>query len=246
MVKIDSYDKKILFELDSNSRASAQQISRKVRLSKVSVIQRINKLKNNKIIRNFITLVNYRKLGFTNYHIFYSLQNLSQDKEEEFIKFLKQEEEVRYILQIDSKWDLMLALFTESNEQTDYILNKISEKYGDYIKDIRVFTIITTFYPGRNYLVKETGKSFTFPLIRKKTEKIKIDKIDDVILKNISQNARMSLTDLEKKSNIKADVIRYRLRNLIKKGVIQRFTIDFNNEQFGRPGPYFRIRLANY
>ena len=85
MAKIDKYDKKILFELDQNSRKSAQQIARKVHLSKVSVINRINKLVKNGIIKNFITLVNYRKLGFSNFHVYYSLQNLSHEKEEEFI-----------------------------------------------------------------------------------------------------------------------------------------------------------------
>ena len=44
------------------------QIGKKVKLSKVSVINRINKLEKNKIVRKFITLVNYRKLGYTNYH----------------------------------------------------------------------------------------------------------------------------------------------------------------------------------
>jgi len=233
MGKIDHYDKKILYELDQNSRQSAQQISRKVYLSKVSVIQRINKLKKNGIIKNFITLINYRKFGFTNYHVYYSLQNLSQEKEAGFIEFLKKERGVRYVIQIDSKWDLMLALFTESNEKTDEILNGINEKYSDYIKEIRIFTIVTTFYPGRNYLIKEKGVIFEKPLIRKKTDKIKIGKIDHKILKHISLNARSKLTELENKIEIKSDVIRYHLKNLIKKGIIQRFTIDFDNVKFG-------------
>lgn len=233
MPKNDPYDKRILYELDQNSRQSAQQISRKIHLSKVSVIQRINKLKKNGIIKNFITLVNYRKLGFTNYHVYYSLQNLSQEKEEEFIGFLKNEKGVRYVIQIDSKWDLMIALFTESNEKTDEILNRINEKYGDYIKEIRIFTIVTTFYPGRNYLIKDKGIIFKKPLIRKKAEKIKIDKMDHKILENISLNARTTLTELENKIRIKADVTRYHLKNLIKNEIIQRFTIDLDNEKFG-------------
>ncbi|MFH1505693.1 MAG: winged helix-turn-helix transcriptional regulator [archaeon] len=232
-MKIDKYDRKILFELDSNSRQSAQQIARKVKLSKVSVINRINKLKKQGIIRNFLTLVDYRKLGYTNYHVYYSLQNLSQEKEEEFIAFLKKEKEVRYVIQIDSRWDLMLALFTESNEQTDSILNRINENYGEYIKDIRIYTIITTFYPGRNYLVQEKGKPFNTPLVRKKVEKAKIDEIDHNILKNISKDARIPLTDLSKKIKIRAEVLRYHLKNLIKRGIIQRFTIDFNHEAYG-------------
>jgi len=233
MANIDLYDKRILYELDKDSRQSAQKIAKKVHLSKVSVIQRINRLKKKGVVEDFITLIDYRKMGFTNYHVYYSLRNLSQEKEENFIKFLKKENGVRYIVQIDSKWDLMLALFTESNEKTDEILNKINEKYGDYIKEIKIFTIITTFYSGRNYLTKEKRNYLGITLIRKKSDIIKLDKIDHSILKNISLNSRIPFIELESIVNIKADVLRYHLKNLLKKGIIQRFTINLNNEKFG-------------
>jgi len=232
-MKVDNYDKKILYELDLNSRESAQQIGRKIRLSKVSVIQRISKLEKAGIIHNFISLINYKKLGFTNYHIYYSLQNLSQEKEEQFISFLKQNKEINYILQLDSKWDLMITIFTESNEKVDNILNKINEKFGSFIREIKIFTIITTFYPGRNYLIQTKGNIINPVLIREKSDKIEVDKTDKEIIRSISLNARMPLTELEKISKIKAEVIRYRLKNLIENGIIQRFTIDFNNEKFG-------------
>ena len=232
-MKVDNYDKKILYELDLNSRESAQQIGRKIRLSKVSVIQRISKLEKAGIIHNFISLINYKKLGFTNYHIYYSLQNLSQEKEEQFISFLKQNKEINYILQLDSKWDLMITIFTESNEKVDNILNKINEKFGSFIREIKIFTIITTFYTGRNYLIQTKGNIINPVLIREKSDKIEVDKTDKEIIRSISLNARMPLTELEKISKIKAEVIRYRLKNLIENGIIQRFTIDFNNEKFG-------------
>lgn len=232
-MKIDLYDKKILYELDINARQSSQQIARKVRLSKVSVINRINKLIDEGVIKNFITLVNYRKLGFTNYHVYYSLQNLSQKKEEEFIDYLKNEHEVRYILQIDSKWDLMIALYTESNEQTDQILSKISNKFGDYIKEIRVYTIVRTFYPGRNYLIEKTPSFLTTNITREKSIIEEIDAIDKKILLGISINGRISLIDLGKKIKIKPDVIRYHLKKMIKKEIIQRFTINLGNTEYG-------------
>jgi|WetSurMetagenome_2_1015567.scaffolds.fasta_scaffold154826_2 Lrp/AsnC family transcriptional regulator, leucine-responsive regulatory protein len=242
-MRIDNYDGKILYELDKNSRETAQQIGKKVRLSKVSVIQRINKLKKEGAITNFITLINYRRLGFTNYHVYYSLQNLSQEKEEQFISFLKQTRGVNYILQLDSKWDLMLALFTESNEQTDKILNQINEKFGNFIKEIKIFVILTTFYQGRQYLAESKMKEFNGKLVREKSDKIKIDNIDMKILEAISLNARAQLVELEEITKIKAEVIRYRLKNLIEKEVIQRFTIDLDNEKFGNSFYKLLIKL---
>jgi DNA-binding Lrp family transcriptional regulator len=127
----------------------------------------------------------------------------------------------------------MLAIYTESNEKTDYILNKISSTFGEYIKEIRVYTIVRTFYPGRNYLIEKKPTTFTFPLIREKSPQEEIDEIDKKILSGLSTDARITLVDLEKKIKINADVIRYRMKNLMKRGIIQRFTINLGNKEYG-------------
>lgn len=233
MAKIDSYDKKIIYELDIDARQSAQQIAKKVRLSKVSVINRINKLVKDSVITEFLTQLNYRKLGYTNYHVYYSLQNLSIKKEEEFIHFIKSIKDIIYIIKIDSKWDIMLALLTKGNEQADEILNKVSDKFGDYIKELRVFPIVRTFYPGRNYLIDKKPQEFKTKIIREKTKIEKLDKIDLSVIKAISHSARDSLIYLKEKTKIRSELIRYHLKKMIKNGVIQRFTINLDHESFG-------------
>ena len=85
---LDLYDQKILYELDDNARKSASEIAKKVRLSKVSLNKRIKGLQKKGIIKNFMTQVDYRRLGYTTYHIFYKLQNISRIKEVEFYSYL--------------------------------------------------------------------------------------------------------------------------------------------------------------
>ena len=46
MIKIDVKDRKILYELDTNSRQSIPQISKKVNLHKNAVHYRIKRLEN--------------------------------------------------------------------------------------------------------------------------------------------------------------------------------------------------------
>ena len=57
MTKLDLKDKKILYELDLNSRQSFHQIAKKVGLSKDSIIYRVNKLKQDGIIKQFHTVI---------------------------------------------------------------------------------------------------------------------------------------------------------------------------------------------
>jgi len=137
----------------------------------------------------------------------------------------------------------MLALFTENNEETDKILNHINDKFGSFIKEIKIFIVLTTFYPGREYLKESKREELKDNLVRKKSEKIKIDEVDKNILEAVSLNARAQLTELEEITKIKAEIIRYRLKNLIEEGVIQRFTIDLNNEKFGNSFYKLLIKL---
>ena len=62
MVELDLLDKKILFELDLNSRQSNQEIARKVRSSKEVVSYRIKKLEENKVIFKYLTILDPAKL----------------------------------------------------------------------------------------------------------------------------------------------------------------------------------------
>jgi DNA-binding Lrp family transcriptional regulator len=57
MISLDKKDKKILYELDYNSRQSFSSIAKKVKLKKETCIYRINKLISEKVITQFSTLI---------------------------------------------------------------------------------------------------------------------------------------------------------------------------------------------
>ena len=56
--KLDLLDRKILYELDRNSRRSASEIAKKVRVHRNVVNFRINRLIEKGIIREFVTIIN--------------------------------------------------------------------------------------------------------------------------------------------------------------------------------------------
>jgi DNA-binding Lrp family transcriptional regulator len=89
MKRLDLKDRKILYELDINSRQSFNELSKKVGLSKDSVIYRIKKLQDSGIIKHFHTVIDVGKLGFISFRLYLKLQNSTPQKEAEIIKFLK-------------------------------------------------------------------------------------------------------------------------------------------------------------
>jgi len=62
-----------------------------------------------------------------------------------------------------------------------------------------------------------------------------LDKKDKVILKALEQNARASVIDLAKKTNLTRDVVAYRIQKLISQGVIIGFSALLNPPKMGFP-----------
>ena len=73
MVELDLLDKKILFELDLDSRLPVTQLAKKVRASKETVNFRLKKLVDNGYIKNFITTIYTSHLNQFYYKLFYGI-----------------------------------------------------------------------------------------------------------------------------------------------------------------------------
>jgi DNA-binding Lrp family transcriptional regulator len=69
--ELDYLDKKILYELDIDSRASASRIARKVKLPKETINYRIKRLINDCWVDSLYTIFNASKFGYSYHKIFY-------------------------------------------------------------------------------------------------------------------------------------------------------------------------------
>ena len=91
---LDVKDRKILKELMINSRIPVARLARKVRISREVAIYGINKLKKD-IIKQFYTIIDTRKLGFSRHGCFIQLKGVTV--EQEFLKYLIDHEAVTYM-----------------------------------------------------------------------------------------------------------------------------------------------------
>ena len=63
-MKLDEVDEKILKNLLVDARLSARQLALKLGMSTVTILSRIKKLENEKIINGYTAVVDYEKLGY--------------------------------------------------------------------------------------------------------------------------------------------------------------------------------------
>ena len=61
----------------------------------------------------------------------------------------------------------------------------------------------------------------------------KVDRIDQKILSELSKDSSISIPKLSEKINVNSSVVYSRIKRLVKKKFIERFTIDINNKELG-------------
>jgi len=217
-MKLGLKDRKILYELDLNSRQSFQKIGKKVRLSKESVFYRIKKLEEEGIIQRYSTMVDVGKLGYTNFRFFLKLQNTTSVKEQEIIDYLEKQKIVGWFVTIEGNWDINIWILCKNIGELNKFWEKFKNRYTNYIDkyELSVFTDITFF--SKSYLIdkkNEYGVRFISP-----PKEEKIDKTDLDILKIMAHNARISVVEISERLKISSRTVANRIKNLEKQKII--------------------------
>ena len=241
---LDLKDRKILYELDLNARQSDSEIAKKVGLTRDSVRYRINKLVENGYINYFMTLLNSMKLGYDWYRTFFKFQNLTIEKEKEIIDYLK--ERASWISKVEGIWDLNTGIFVKNVYEYRDLINEFLLKYSSFIERYDVSIVTREWSYHRDYLLnkkQKTSKPILMGFDPQKQYQIEIiDETDYKILKTILKNARMKTIDIARDIKTTEMVVRYRLKNLIKNGIIIGFKPFLNVHKLGYT--YFKLHLT--
>ena len=126
---MDNLDYKILECLKSNARIKASQISKEIHLSVSAVLERIKKMENNNIIKNYTITVDNNKLG----NGISALMEVSLDHPkfyESFTNIIEQNDKVVLCYYLTGEFDFMLKILCSSSEELEKIHRDIKSLEG--------------------------------------------------------------------------------------------------------------------
>lgn len=238
-------DRRILAELDLNARATFQEIGKKTRLSKETVIYRIKNLEKRGIIQRYTTLVNFSKLGYTGYAVFNRFQNLNEELKKEIIDYLTNISELYWIALIGGKFDIVFGIMAKSVFQFNKIYYKILTRYGNYLVDNTIVIRTELRQHKRDYLIAKKPETFKPPIFGKEPEVEKLDELDSNILSILSNHARINVIDLTKILKKPASTIALRIKQMKKREIIQGYTTYIKAQNYGMQSYRLLINLQN-
>jgi Lrp/AsnC family transcriptional regulator for asnA, asnC and gidA len=241
--ELDNLDRKIITELDANSRQPITILSKKLHRARNVIEYRIKKLQEEGIIKHFVTLLDASKLGLNIWNIYLELQDMNSSIEEKMISYLKKEKRTWWIAQTAGKYNLIYSLYVKDIKELYEIINRFNIAFGKYILNQSLVAHVEAEVISRGYLINKPGIGVSWS----KTNKIEeIDELDKAILRELSTNSRISSVDLAHKLNSTERVIIYRIKDLLARGVITRFRLQLDTTKFGYHFYKTIVHLKNF
>jgi DNA-binding Lrp family transcriptional regulator len=229
MGTFDLLDRRLLFELDGNSRQSYADLARKLGQGRDRIKYRIERFLGEGIISSFITFPNHAKLG---YSIYKSYIRFTSDNKRaaSLIQTLKRHPKVYWIALCDGSWDMMFSVVASEPRDFYLIHQKLTSEYNDIILGFSIYTVVDIEIFQRSYLTGKAGRvtrlggamSYTQP-----------DALDLRLMELMFGNARMPLSEIADTLDSTPAIIDNRLGKLEKSGAIQSYGIALNLSALG-------------
>ena len=231
MEKLDLKDRKILYQLDIDSRQSFRSIGRKVGLSKDVVASRVKKLQDSGVIKHFYTQVDSFKLGYICFRFYIVYRDAPKEIQDEIIDYFIKDKHITILASLKGEYDLIVGIYVKEMNEFFYLWRRTLNKYRDYFQQ-QIFSTYNQQYAYRaSYLFEDDMEKTD----RNKYEIItsgsivKTDSLDFKILKILTSNARIPTKDIAKKLNSTTKTIADRIKKLTKMGVIQAYRVNIDH-----------------
>ena len=234
-IKLDTKDREIINILTINSRTPLSQIAKYLKTSTEVVNYHYNNLIKEKIITDTFTVIDPKVLGIHRYTIYFHA--LSQEKIKTIIQEFLKNKYINWVIETGGKWELILMIETIDEKKYDLILESIISSVKDYLNDYMVTTVKDFVHKSPRYIrglkrKEEYKNKIKFPYdkemnFRGKEEYVPDEK-DIKLLKFLHEDSRLGLTELGQKLGLSKDAIDYRIKKLIKLGIIKSFIIRLN------------------
>jgi Lrp/AsnC family leucine-responsive transcriptional regulator len=129
-IVLDKKDMAILKLLQENARVTVKEISEKIHLSTTPVHERIKRMEESGVIKQYVTLVDQNKIDLNLMVICYvSLKEHSKTAGANFIKTINGLYEVIECYSISGEFDFMLKVICKDmNAYYDFHVNKLSQQ----------------------------------------------------------------------------------------------------------------------
>ncbi len=229
-IPLDLKDRKILYQLDLDSRQSMQKIAKKIGMTKEAVAYRINRLIKRGVITSFFTEVNAARFGYTGHKLYIKHQNMTDELETEIHDYLKKLPQTAWVVSCTGRYDAIYGFWAKNVAEFNELVSDLLNRYSKYIFSKEIAINVSWTICNRKWLLEDVPG-------RKTTEfggpvySERVDDKDSEILAFLTKNSKEPIINIAKSLRISPSQVIYRIRNLTKRKIIVSHSINLDLEK---------------
>ncbi|MBS3123864.1 Lrp/AsnC family transcriptional regulator [Candidatus Woesearchaeota archaeon] len=239
-MSLDNLDKRIIYELDLNARATVSEIAKKVRKSKETVNFRLNRLLDHQVIKGFVTIINTQKMGWFYQKVYLKFRNITREKEAEFYNYILKQRNISYLAETEGYYDCFLLVLVNDPQKMALFLDNFMQKYGEFVRHKDIVTFLSVHRFNQRYLYK--GGETVDRMNNMPLSNYQLDETDNKLLSLIANHARISLVELSKQLLIDPKAVKYHLNKLEKEKIILGYALLTDFKLLGLQ--FFQINIS--
>lgn len=245
MMELDAVDRRLLYALDQDARSPYSELARIAGTSKEVARYRVLQLEKAGVIRQYFTIFDVARLGFTNRKGFIKLRNVDEREEKRLIHWLQRSPHVAWLASCDGPYDLAFGMLAQDVEQYAERMAELDNRFGELFLQRDIAPIVKGQYFHRDYLIGRpagTARDFVFGSVPGRPS---LDGVDWKIMEQLGKDARMPIVQLARQVGTTADLAARRLRKLVQSGAIQNHILVLDNAVLGQSHYKVLVRLQS-
>lgn len=232
MTKITELDKKILFELDKDGRASYSEIARNIGTTPQVVKYHFQGLMDNEAIKHFWAFVDYDRVGYSFFWGYWlKFSGLDKEKEEEMYEFFVNHKYIAIVMRSDGYADAMLGIIAKDVFHHNKVLKEVFNRYGKYITKNDIVVGLSFVKFPRSYLINEKNNEEKKFLSGGTTKKAKLTEVDRKIISLLQIDGRMEFNKMAEIIKVSTGLVHNRYKKLVEERVITKTTFTLNHKR---------------
>ena len=227
-------DKKILFELDKDGRASFSEIARIIGSTPQVVKYHYEQLLEKGIIKHFWAFTDYDKMDYSFFWGYWlKFAGLTKEKEDEMYQFFNNHQFIPIIQRADGYADVLIGIISRDIFHHNEVLQDIFSRYGQFIIASDIFVGLGFIKFPRTYLIGKKNEFQKYADSGGTSEKIKLTEIDRKIVSLLLVDGRMEFTKLARTLGVSVGLVHKRFQKLEKSGIITKITFTIDYQKLG-------------
>lgn len=233
--KISELDAKILRELLKEGRMGYDELAKQCGTSTNKIWKRYKALEKKGVIKGATTQVNFGHLGYA--ALATLLISVDAQQIETIIDLIGTVSEVRAYRQYNSIYNIRAVTTLKNLNELDLVKQAIRQKIPIVNLKTYLWTSVKNIPENLNInkALKENstiGQDILKSVTLAPSDKIRLDEIDKLLVQKLTQNGRMSFSQIAKEMKIATNTVARRYNNLRKNGTIK-VSIQINPIKMG-------------